>query len=60
VSNEINKLFFYCKEKNTKITKKVIDQIVYPKAIVNSFAILDSMFFDKKKTLDLLQTIQDT
>ncbi len=59
ISNEINKLSFFAREKNTKISKKIIDEVVYPKAVINSFTILDNMFFDKKRTLDLLQNIQD-
>lgn len=59
IYNESNKLKIYSQEKWTKIDKDMIDNIIYPQAMINSFELLDKMFFDKKRSLQILENMRE-
>ena len=59
IYNELTKLRIYCKKNNiSKIDKKIIDDLVYEQSMINSFDILDSMLFDRSKTLRMIENLQ--
>lgn len=58
INNESIKLKIYAEYNKIKVSKQVIDDVVFNQSDVNTFDILDKMFFDKKATISLIEWVQ--
>lgn len=58
IKNESIKLMLYAEKNNLKIDKQMIDYIIFSQIETNSFDVLDKMFFEKEKTLNLINELQ--
>ncbi|UFX82565.1 DNA polymerase III subunit delta [Candidatus Absconditicoccus praedator] len=58
IENEIKKLKSYVKNNNKKIDSMLIREICFAGGHINSFLILDHLFSDKNKALNLLEKSQ--
>lgn len=56
--NESYKLKFYVDYNKTKLTKKIIDDVVFSQSSINAFDILDNIFVNKSAALEIIRSLQ--
>lgn len=60
IQSEIEKIKLYCKQNDCKVSKDIIDKVVYASSEIDAFKLLDKMFFDQEKSLKILQQIEES